>query len=46
MHRLESQYGENNSAGINSSESIGDGDDDDIFDTVLVWRVVRAEAND
>ena len=43
---FESQNRENNSTCIDSSECIGDCDDDDIFYTVLIWRVVGAKAND
>ena len=46
MNCLESQNGENDSTCIDSSECIGDCDDDDIFYTVLIWRVVGAKAND
>ena len=46
MNGLESQNGEDYSAGIDCCEGIGYGDDEDISDTVFLRRIVGAKTDD
>jgi hypothetical protein len=46
MNCLEAQNGEYNSAGIDSCEGIGYGDNENISDTILLRRIVRAKTDD
>ena len=46
MNRLEPEDGEDDGAGVDGGEAVADGDDDDVLDAVLLWVVVRSEADD
>ena len=45
MNCFESKNWENDGAGINGGESVTEGDDDHIFDTILGRIVVRPKAD-
>ena len=46
MDSLESKNGEDDRTGVDSSEAVTEGDDDDVLNTVLLGVVVRPEADD
>ena len=46
MDSLESKNGEDDRTGVDSSEAVTEGDDDDVLDAVLLGIVVGAEADD
>ena len=46
MNSFEAKNREDDSTGIDSSETIADGDENNILDTVLLRVVVRSKADD
>ena len=45
MNSFKSQDGEDDSTGVNGSKRVADGENDHVFDTILLWVVVRSEAD-